>query len=113
MTEETIGLTEYQIRSLSSTETKSFYLDQSGRFEDLKHPGATAVTDIDHARADMVWFERYIEALFAFNLYSKRGDCALLYDLASDNDAAEFRQDAYCLVVSNGGWILKQQTKVK
>jgi len=99
--DETIGLTEYQVRSLSSTEAKSFYPDQPERFEDLAHPGATAVTDIDHARAEMVWFERYIEALFAFNLYSRRGAVALLFDLASNNDAAEFRQDSYCLVVSS------------
>ncbi len=101
MTEETIGLTEYQIRSLSSAVDSSDYSIQPERFEDLKHPGATAVTEIDHGTADMVWFERYIEALFAFNLYSKHQNCALLYDL-SDND------DPYCLVVSNGGWTLKQ-----
>lgn len=101
MNNETMGLTEYQIRSLSTTSTKSFYLDQSERFEDLAHPGSVSVEGIDHSNANMVWFERYIEALVAFNLYSKRGDCALLYDLASDNDAAEFRQAAYCLVVSN------------
>ena len=101
MYNETIGLTEYQVRSLSSTETKSFYFDQSERFEDLAHPGSVSVESIDHSNANMVWFERYIEALLAFNFYSRRGDTALLYDLASHNDAAEFRQDAYCLVVSN------------
>ena len=85
-------LTDKQIEDLHHTACASFFSKQQKRFEILDTCG-TKPQDIKDDQAHMRWYENQLEALIAFNYFSKQHNVVLLWDMA------ENPEPQYCLLI--------------
>ena len=91
------GLTDKQIEDLHHTLCPSFFRKQQERFEILDTCGIKP-QDIKDDQAHMRWYENQLEALLAFNYFSKQYNVALLWDMAEEPEPQYclLREDARC-----------------
>ena len=85
------GLTDKQIEDLHHTLCPSFFRKQQERFEIFDTCG-TKPQDIKDSQAHMRWYESQLEALIAFNHFSKQYNVALLWDMGAEPEPQ------YCLL---------------